>query len=178
MYIKTTRNAAGQEYFHLVESYWQDGRSRQRTLLSLGRAGEDKMDEVIAAISKHRDVFTILQLAKNISVDKTFILGPLLVLQRMFENSGIDEVLQRVAKQHPKLGFDLRELVFTMAAARFVRPGSKLKVYEHWQNCLYPAMLVSDIALHQLYRTLDVLHAHKDEIEKALFWRGRDLLTI
>jgi transposase len=177
VYVKTTRNAAGQKYFHLVESYWEDGRSRQRTLLSLGRAGEDKMDEVVTAIGKHQDIFTVLELAKNISVDKTYILGPLLVLQRMFERSGIDEVLSAVTKQHPKLGFNLRELVFTMAASRFVRPGSKLKVYGHWKNHLYPEMVVPDIELHQLYRTLDVLAAHKEEIEKGLFWHDRDLLN-
>jgi transposase len=177
MYIKTTKNAAGQEYYHLVESYWENGKSRQRTLMSLGKVGEDKMDEVITAISKHKDVFTTLELAKSISVDKTYILGPLLVLQRLFEKSGIDDVLEIVSKQHPKLGFDLRSLVFSMAAARFVKPGSKLKVYEHWQNRFYPEMLVPDIGLHQLYRTLDVLFAHKEEIEKGLFWRDRDLLN-
>jgi len=69
----------------------------------------------------------IFDLAKNISIADTFILGPLLVLERMFEDSGIDRVLAKIAKEHPRLGFDLRKLVFTMVASRFVRPGSKLK---------------------------------------------------
>jgi transposase len=177
MYVKTTRNQAGQEYYHLVESYWENGRSRQRTLLSLGRAGEDRMDEIVAAIGKHKEVFTALELAKNISVEDTYILGPLLVLQRLFESSGIDALLQSVADRHPKLGFDLRALVFTMAVMRFVKPGSKLKVYEHWQKHLYPEMVETRIELHQLYRTLDLLARHKEEIESGLFWHGRDLLS-
>jgi len=177
MYIKTTTNSVGQKYYHLVESYWEDGKSRQRTLMSLGRAGEDKMDEVIAAIGKHKEVFTILELAKSVSVESTYILGPLLVLERLFATSGIDDVLKSLDEKHPKLGFDVRSLVFTMVAARFVRPGSKLKVYEHWQSRLYPKMVEKDIGLHQLYRTLDLLCEHKDEIEKSLFWHGRDLLS-
>jgi transposase len=178
MFVKTTKNSAGQKYYHLVESYWEGGRSRQRTLMSLGRAGEDRMDDVVAAISKHKEVFTILEIAKSISVKDTFILGPLLVLKRLFKTSGIDNVLDYVAKQHPKLGFDLRKLVFTMVVSRFVNPDSKLKIYEHWQNQFYPPMLDSNIQLHQLYRALDVLSAHKDEIEKRLFYYGRDLLSL
>lgn len=178
MFVKTTKNSAGQKYYHLVESYWENGKSRQRTLMSLGKAGEDRMEEVVAAISKHKEVFTILEIAKSISVKDTFILGPLLVLERLFKASGIDDVLDTVAEKHPKLGFDLRKLVFTMAASRFVQPGSKLKVYEHWQNRFFPEMVKGDIDLHQLYRALDVLAKHKDEIEKKLFYHGRDLFSL
>lgn len=177
MFIKETKNSAGQIYYHLVESYWDDGKSRQRTLMSLGRAGEDRMDDVISAIGKHKDVLTLIDLAKNISVADTFILGPLLVLERMFEQSGIDRVLARIAKEHPQLGFDLRKLVFTMVASRFVRPGSKLKIFEYWQRRFYPEMLVGNIALHQLYRALTVLADHKESIEMDLFWHDRDLLS-
>lgn len=177
MFIKITKNPAGQAYYHLIETYRDQGKVRQRTLLSLGRVEDDRLEDLASAISKHKELFTALELAKNISVEETYILGPLLVLQRLFEKSGIDQVLRQIAEQHPKLGFDLRELVFTMAAARFVQPGSKLKVYEHWQNRLYPGMIVSEIGLHQLYRTLDVLAAHKDELEQGLFWHERDLLN-
>ena len=177
MFIKTTRNQAGQTYYHLVESYWKDGQSRQRTLLSLGRRGEDRIDDLLAAIAKHRDVVTAVQLAKEISVDKAYVLGPLLVLERLFETSGIDAALAKLAARHPKLGFDLRQAVFTMAAARFVRPGSKLKIYEKEQRRLYPGLIDGDLALQHLYRTLDLLCRHKDEIERDLFWHDRDLLS-
>lgn len=135
------------------------------------------MDDVITAIGKHKDVLTLIDLAKNISIQDTFILGPLLVLEKMFEKTGIDEVLDKIAEKHPKLGFDLRKLVFTMVASRFVKPGSKLKIFEHWQNRFFPEMLFGDIQLHQLYRALAVLEKHKDEIEMDLFWHDRDLLS-
>jgi transposase len=178
MFIKTTTNPAGQRYYHLVESYRdKDGKARQRMLLSLGRVEEDRLEELAAAISHHKDIFTVLELSKHVSADETFILGPLLVLRRIFEKSGMDDVLKSIDEKHPKLGFDVRSLVFTLVAARFVRPSSKLKVYEHWQNRLYPKMVERDVGLHQFYRTLDVLHAHKDEIEKTLFWHDRDLIN-
>ncbi|OQB56066.1 MAG: Transposase DDE domain protein [Deltaproteobacteria bacterium ADurb.Bin151] len=177
MFIKTTTNSAGQTYYHLVESYRLNGKVKHRTLLSLGKAGEDRMDELIAAISRHKEILTLLELAKSIDVKDTYILGPLLVLERLFEKSGINPILESIAARHPKLALDLRGIVFTLVAARFVQPGSKLKVFEHWQKRFYPEMVTQDIGLHQLYRTLDLLSAHKDEIEKALFWRDRDLLS-
>lgn len=178
MFIKVTKNSAGQSYYHLVETYRDKGKVRQRTLLSLGRVGEDRLEDLAAAISKHKEIYSIVDLAKHISADKTFILGPLLVLERLFKASGVDDILSAVAKEHPKLGFDLRSLVFTMAAARFVRPGSKLKVYEHWWRKFYPRMVMPEIGLHQLYRALDVLARHKEEIETGLYWHGRDLFSM
>jgi len=121
------------------------------------RPVEDRMDELIAALSKHKEILTILEWAKSIEVKDTYILGPLLVLERLFEKSGINHILETIVSKHPKLEFDLRGLVFTLAASRFVRSGSKLKVFEHWQKRFYPEMVTQDIGLHQLYRTLNLL---------------------
>ncbi|MDY0095143.1 MAG: IS1634 family transposase, partial [Candidatus Vecturithrix sp.] len=63
MFIKATTNSVGQTYYHLVESYRQNGKVKHRTLLSLGKAGEDRMDELLTAISKHKEVLTILEMA-------------------------------------------------------------------------------------------------------------------
>lgn len=177
MFIKTTKNSSGQSYYHLCESVWENGKSRHHTLLSLGRVGEDRLDELAAAISRHKEILTILELAKTISIEDTYILGPVLVVDRMFEKSGINEVLVKVAGEHPQIGFDLRKLVFTMAVSRFVRPCSKLKIYEHWQHKFFPEMVSTEAELYQYYRALAVLAKHKDEIEKMLFWRDRDLLS-
>lgn len=180
MYLKVTKNSAGQPYYHLVESYWADGKSRQRTLLSLGRVGdggEEKMDEVVAAISKRREVLTVAQLANEISVEQTFILGPLLILEKLFDRLGINDVGSEIVSTHPQLELDFRKTLFTIVACRFVKPGSKLKIFEHWKNLLYPEMIDAELPLHHLYRTLDLLAEHKEDIEKSLYWRGRDLLS-
>ena len=178
MYLKVTKNSAGQAYYHLVESYWEKGRSRQRVLMSLGKVGEDRIEEAIEALSAHKAVFTIMELARSISIDDTYILGPLLVLEKIFECFGINSTLDRLVKEHPRLEFDLKKIIFTLVAARFVKPGSKLKVYEHWLKKLYPEMVDSDIGLHQIYRALDILHNSKEEIERSLYWHDRDLLSM
>lgn len=177
MYIKVTKNSAGQAYYHLVESYWSEGKSRQRTLLSLGRVGEDRLDELATAIAKHHEILTITQIAKEIAVERTFILGPLLVLEKLFETIGINAVVAAMTARHPTLGIDLRKTLFTVVVSRFVKPGSKLKIFEHWKSVLYPEMIDPELPLHHLYRTLDVLAEHKEDIEESLYWRDRDLLS-
>jgi len=177
MYIKITTNQNGNAYYHLVESYRDSGKVRQRTLLSLGKVGEDRLDDLIAAIARHKEIFGLRQLAEAMSVEDTYILGPLLVIKQIFARFGIDELLADMARSHPKLTIDLARIVFTLVVSRFIKPSSKLKVFEHWQDKLYPLMLSGKDELHHLYRALDVLFAHKEAIEQRLFAHDRDLLS-
>jgi hypothetical protein len=40
MFIKITKNAKGQAYYHLVKVYRHNGKVKQRTLMSLGKKRE------------------------------------------------------------------------------------------------------------------------------------------
>ena len=51
MYIRTTKNKRGDAYYHLVESFRQDGKVKQRTLLSLGRVEDNKLEQLSQALS-------------------------------------------------------------------------------------------------------------------------------
>ena len=52
-----------------------------------------------------------------------------------------------------------------------------LKIFEHWQDKLYPEILSGKDELHHLYRTLDLLSQHQEQIEQGLYWHDRDLLN-
>ena len=66
-------------YYHLVDSYREGKKVRQRTLLSLSKTGDGTLNKpLFKATAHYQDVISIAELAKEISVDKTFILGPLL----------------------------------------------------------------------------------------------------
>jgi hypothetical protein len=101
-----------------------------------------------------------------------------LVLQHIFKRFGIEKLLSEIALQHPQLQFNFVRIIFTMIVCRFLRPGSKLKIFEHWQDRLYPELLAGKDELHHLYRALNVLSAHKDQIEQGLYWHDRDLLNM
>lgn len=178
MFIKVTKNRAGQAYYHLVESYRDSGKVCQRTLLSLGRVENGGLENLSAAIAKHSDRLDAINLAKEVDVAQTYILGPLLVLERLFERTGVQQSLkQSVLASHPKLEFDFLNAVFTLVAARFVRPCSKLAVFEELVQKLDPNLVHGEHALHHFYRTVDLLAEHKEDLEKSLYWFGRDLFT-
>lgn len=178
MYIRITKNNKGQSYYHLVESFREGGKVRQKVLLSLGKVEDNRLEELIAAIGKHKDVLTALEAAKSLEIEDTYILGPLLVLQHIFKRFGIEQLLLDIASQHPQLHFNFVRIIFTMIVCRFLRPGSKLKIFEHWQDRLYPELLAGKDELHHLYRALDLLCKHKEQIEQDLYWHGRDLLNV
>jgi len=178
MFVKTTRNSKGQAYFHLVESFRIDGKVKQRVLLSLGRDDEGKIQELAAALSRHSESIQAFEQLKTLDVKHAYIAGPLLILDRVMENLGIKEVIGKVALKHERLGFDLLRTVFTLIASRWIKPVSKLELYEKWVDRLYPELVDNNIRLHQFYRCLDVMAKHKEEIENFLYRYGRDLFSM
>lgn len=173
MFIKQTKNATGQTYYHIVESYRRDGKSRHRTLMSLGKVKEDKLEQLLELIKKHLDIASALSAIKNIDIKKTFILGPLLIIEALFKKLGLYELLKEIKAKHPKMQLDFIKIVFTLVVSRFVSPCSKLRLFSHWQDLFYPEFLEKNIDLHTIYRCLDVLATHKEDIEKALYLKGK-----
>ena len=178
MYIRTTKNKRGDAYYHLVESFRQDGKVKQRTLLSLGRVEENKLAQLTEAISKHIDTIQVLDLAKHVDISNAYIYGSLLVLDRLMESLGINEVISGIAASHEKLSMDLKKILFTLITSRFVKPVSKLALYDRWIEKLYPVMVDHNLALHHIYRSLDILASHKDQIEQSLYAFKKDLFSI
>ena len=128
MFIRKVKNPQGHTYHHIVESYRVGKKVRQRTLLSLGRAEEGNLNAIVQSASRYLDILTVSQLAKEISIEKTFILGPLLILDKLFERLGINDVIKQMSARHERLGLDLKKIIFTLVSSRFIFPGSKLKV--------------------------------------------------
>jgi len=46
MFIRITKNKKGDAYYHLVESFREQGKVRQRLLLALGRVEDGKLEKV------------------------------------------------------------------------------------------------------------------------------------
>ena len=65
-----------------------------------------------------------------------------------------------------------------MVANRACAPCSKLYCYEQWLREDVRIEGTDTLALHHLYRAMDVLEAHKEAIEQALYFRLADLLSL
>jgi transposase len=161
-----------------VESFRRDGKVKQRTLLSLGRVEENKLVQLSEAINKHLDTIHVLDLAKHIDISKAYIYGSLMVLDRLMESLGINDVVSEIAASHEKLSIDLKKILFTLITSRFVKPVSKLALYDRWIEKLYPVMVDHNLPLHHIYRSLDILAPHKEQIEQSLYAFKKDLFSI
>ncbi|MDD5508240.1 MAG: IS1634 family transposase [Bacteroidales bacterium] len=178
MYIRITKNSRGDAYYHLVESFRHEGKVRQRVLLSLGRVEEGKLEQLAKAIGKHLDQITALNLAESIDIHQAYLYGPLLLMEHMSEKLGIRQVLSSIAQSHNRLQFDFERAVFSMVTSRFMEPVSKLGLFDRMLDRFYPGLFENQIELQHLYRSLDLLSIHKEEIERKLFYHGKDLFNV
>lgn len=178
MYIRITKNSRGDAYYHLVESFRHEGKVRQRVLLSLGRVEEGRLEQLAKAIGKHLDQITALNLAESIDICQAYLYGPLLLMEHMTERLGIREILASIARSHDRLQFDFERAVFSMVTSRFMEPVSKLGLFDRMLDRFYPGLFENEIELQHLYRSLDLLSTHKEEIERKLFYYGKDLFNV
>jgi hypothetical protein len=103
--------------------------------------------------------------------------GALYVLEAIWQRLGIDEVIAQRLASH-KVDFAVERALFAMVANRACAPSSKLYCYEQWLREDVRIDGTATLALHHLYRAMDVLEAHKEAIEQALYFRLADLLSL
>lgn len=176
MYIRRVnrKNLDGStvSYLQLAENIWdpEKRRSKVHILCTLGRAdqrADDRLKQLVRSIKKT----TIPDLLETgWSFQNSWEHGPLYVLEKMWKDLGIEQVIRDIA------GDLFERTIFLMVANRCLAPQSKLGCYERWREEIYwrgPA-----IELQHLYRAMDVLHDHKEKIEESLYWRLADLLNL
>ena len=179
MFIRSTRNPRGDIYYHLVESYRLGSQVKQRILMSLGKAADKEVNlkKLLEVLSKELEIIPASKLLKEIDVKDTFILGPLLIIDTIFKQLNLYRLLTDLKQKHRKVQFDFVKIIFTLVISRFVEPCSKLKVFSHWQKLFYPDFLEGELHLQDIYRSLDILSKHKEDIEKTLYMRGKSQLS-
>jgi transposase len=101
-----------------------------------------------------------------------------MILDQLMERLGIDQVISDIAQKHKRLTIDLKKVLFTMISSRFIKPVSKLALYDQWIERFYPVMIDHQLALQHIYRSLDILAEHKEQIEQSLYLQRKDLFSI
>jgi len=182
MYLRTTRKKhKGQtyQYVHIVESVWENGRSRQKTILSLGR--EDKIDpqrlgQIQSLLGKLAGDDPAERL-KGLDVGAIRYFGQVVVLQRIWEELGLGGLLKGYIKERG-IRVPVEQLVRVMVFNRLIAPRSKLAL-SRWLDRLYlPELFGRQIPLHHFYRAIDYVNHEKERIENVLFSRLADLFSL
>lgn len=174
-FLKTDKKASG-TYLRIAESYRdEDGRPRNRTLYQLGRV-EDYTPEMLQRIGVRLyelgggDLRALI--GDDIEELGRYNYGFYQVYGRVFRNYGLDKVLERVVRRR-KLKYDLVSTVLLMLLERLNDPASKLCNYENQSEYLG----LPQIELHHLYRALDQLATHSEQVQACIYKEGRNLFN-
>lgn len=168
------------QYLHIVESYRENGRVRQRILGSLGRLDEllqnGDLERVITQLVEHCPSVRLLraQAAGSLQVDSDLVWGPVMVFDRLWEDLGLKELLRQLAS-HKRFEFDFERMVFAQVLQRFLEPGSDLRGSKWIKTVHEPAF--EGLRLEHFYKSLGFLWKKKEEIEETLYRRGLDLFN-
>jgi|APFre7841882590_1041340.scaffolds.fasta_scaffold16866_1 transposase len=194
MYFRQ-KKSGNRTYLQIVESHRQDGQPRQRVIATLGRLDEltrnGQLEALLASGARFAPGAMVLNAfaqGEISSVDKISI-GPGLIFERLWQQTGIASVLQELSRDR-RHGFVLERAIFRTVVHRLCCPGSD-RAADRWRQTVRLAD-TDAIALHQVYRAMAWLgeeleeqtdktpfapRCTKDLIEERLFERRRDLFT-
>ncbi len=167
-------------YLHIVENRWENGRTRQHIVGSLGRLedlqAQGDLERVIRQLVEHCPSVQLVraQAAGTLQVVCDKVWGPVLVFERLWEELGLKELLAQAGRRR-KFGFDFERMVFAQVLQRFLEPGSDLRGSK-WVRTVQ-AEGFETLRLAHFYRSLGPLWDRKKEIEEALYRRGLDLFN-
>jgi len=178
---KTIRaNGRSYQYLHVVENRWENGRTRQRIVGSLGRLDElqeqGDLEQIIRQLVEHCPGVRLLRAEAegSLAVLSDRVWGPVLVFERLWEELGLKELLKKMAARS-RFDFDLERMVFAQVLQRLLDPGSDLGGSK-WIGTIHEPSFAT-LRLRHFYRCLSWLWGKKQAIEEALYRRGLDLFN-
>ena len=194
MFFRSKRRGT-RNYLQIVESVWEQGRSRQRVLVTLGRLDvlqeRGQLDALLASGARFADKVLLLTAHRRGQVPTLRVhqLGPVLAFERLWRDSGCQEIVQELLGER-RFEFAIERAIFLTVLHRLLAPGSD-RAADKWKAD-YPVSGAEELQLHHLYRAMAWLgeeldnqraatpfapRCTKDLIEEALHQRRRDLFT-
>jgi hypothetical protein len=187
MYLRETHQKRGDgsvvTHLQLAESVWnpQRKRSEVRIVANGGRAEDpqtaERLRQLARSILKKCAPQEIVAQDPQWRVLDTWPFGALYVLEAMWKRLGIPDVISEQLASRT-VDFAVERALFAMVANRACAPSSKLSCAEQWLREEVRIDGTDALVLHHLYRAMDVLEAHKDAIEQALYCRLADVLNL
>jgi len=165
-------------YLQLIKSERTSNGPRQKVLATLGRTdgnGPDEVDRLARNLMKFTRKVKILRDMEDLRPTSARRYGDVFVAERLWKDIGLEDILRRIGSSRDN-EFSLERAVFSMVYGRLSDPGSKLFLSEKLRE-EYFIDGTGGLELQHLYRSLDILHEHKEQVEERLFTRKRDLFS-
>jgi len=197
MFFRSKRSG-NRTYLQIVENRWEEGRTRQRVLATLGRldalraSGQieallesgARFAEALLVVSAHRD-------GKAPAVRSRRI-GPALLFERLWRQTGCQRAIESLLGDR-KFEFPVERAIFLTVLHRLFASGSDRSCYLQWRQDVWIDG-IEDLGLHHAYRAMAWLgepleeseqdgatpfapRCTKDLVEEALFRQRRELFS-
>ena len=196
MFFRTKKSGA-RSYLQVVENRWENGRSRQRVVATLGRLDQlqesGQLDALLASGARlsHSVLLLSAHAKGRLPVINTQRIGPALIFERLWRQTGCQRVIQQLLARR-RFEFDVERAIFLTVLHRLFVSGSD-RAADKWKRD-YQIEGCDALQLHHLYRAMawlgEVLpkdqqkdktpfaaRCVKDRVEEGLFAHRRDLFT-
>jgi hypothetical protein len=194
MFVRS-KTVRGHNYLQIVENYWQEGRTHQRVITTLGRLDHLQQSGQLEALLRSAVRFStkaaLLEAydAGQFPEAPTLRIGPDRVFGRLWREMGIPQVIRHLLGDR-KFEFEVERAIFLTVLHRLFSPGSD-RAAEVWREN-YEIVGAEGLGLHHLYRAMAWLgepvlqqsprrslapRCTKDWIEEELFSQRRDLFS-
>lgn len=100
----------------------------------------------------------------------TFNIGYLFP-EKIYKELALDKICNGISNQH-KISYPLSDVLKMLISTRLIAPASKLSSYEYASNFLQNPKF----DLQHVYRSLDLLSMHSDEIQAAVYENSQHLI--
>jgi transposase len=185
MFVRVKRSGPRQ-YLQIVENFREGKKVRQRVIANLGRLDILKntgaLDSIATSLAQLSENVAVISGIKedNQKVEWAKEWGSFLVFRRLWQDMGLDQIIRSLNRK-TKCEFDVERSIFYTVLHRLTEPGSDLKT-SRWLDSIYPMYFASlndpeaaKIGYQHLLRAMGYLGGFKEEIEDALFLKGRTL---
>ncbi|MGN1155260.1 MAG: IS1634 family transposase [Agathobacter sp.] len=185
--IVKSKNA---EQLYIIKSIRKDGKATTRIMKKLGTMASllpkfnDDRDKVIAWAKEEARKMTEAENSGHISVDVSFTedrqrgLGEqasfnigYLFPKMVYRQLKLDRICKSISEGH-KISYSLSDVLQMLITTRLIAPASKLSSYEYASRFLQQPTF----DLQHVYRSLDVLSQHSDEIQAAVYENSQKLI--
>jgi transposase len=192
MYIRqtsrTNRDGSRVRYLQLAHKVRdpETGVPRDQILYHFGR--EDQLDRaqierLVHSLARFLDPEARARVeaqlpgrASELEVIRALPFGGAYVLDALWHRLGIPETIAGLLRKR-SYGTDIERLLFALVANRALDPSSKLAL-ERWVGRRVAIEGLEAVEAHSLYRAMDFLVEHAEEIQKAVFFSVATLLNL
>lgn len=182
MYLKARTvkkpNGKAYTYYRLVESYREDGKVKNRTLVDIGALSDEEVQYLARRFAGLAGIELSDDGEEMEVVGKSYF-GPPLVVEQLMEMLNLEKYV-REATAGRRFEFDLLGALKVMLCAHLFKGGSRaeLAVWDWQQKLFWHPHRVADLEYHQLLRALPALVEAKETVERRLLGQLRTLFDI